>query len=144
MGERSEPSGGLGRGKGRPSDMPLMSAFHDTRFWYHALIGQMASCWLVRGAVDSIAFFQCHAPTIRKKILLKQGFRASKQISLGDFSLIARRQEEQKMCLWSVAERKTKHSKYHITHSVISYGHISKAIDHKRLNGIISLPPKAW
>ena len=27
-----------------PEDMTLMLPFHDTRFWYHALIGQMSSC----------------------------------------------------------------------------------------------------
>ena len=27
-----------------PGDMPLMPLFHDTRFWHHALIGQMSSC----------------------------------------------------------------------------------------------------
>jgi len=27
-----------------PGDTPLMPPFHDTRFWYHALIGQMSSC----------------------------------------------------------------------------------------------------
>ena len=32
------------------------------------LIGQMSSCRQIRGAVDSIALFQCHAPTIREKI----------------------------------------------------------------------------
>ena len=42
--EQSEPRGGLGRGKWQPGDMPLMLPFHDTRFWYHALIGQMSSC----------------------------------------------------------------------------------------------------
>ena len=26
-----------------PGDMPLVPPFHDTRFWYHALIGQMSS-----------------------------------------------------------------------------------------------------
>ena len=26
-----------------PGDMPLMPPFHDTRFWYDALIGQMSS-----------------------------------------------------------------------------------------------------
>ena len=33
-------------GEGRavePGDMPLVPPFHDTRFWYHALIGQMSS-----------------------------------------------------------------------------------------------------
>ena len=37
--------------------MPLMLLFHDTRFWYHALIGQMSSFWQIRGAVDSIMLF---------------------------------------------------------------------------------------
>ena len=26
-----------------PGDMPLIPPFHDTRCWYHALIGQMPS-----------------------------------------------------------------------------------------------------
>ena len=26
-----------------PGDMPLVLPFHDTRFWYHAPIGQMSS-----------------------------------------------------------------------------------------------------
>ena len=38
--------------------MPLMLLFHDTRFWYHALIGQMSSFWRIRGAVYSIVLFQ--------------------------------------------------------------------------------------
>ena len=38
--------------------MPLMLLFHDTKFWYHALIGQRSSFWQNRGAVDSIVFFQ--------------------------------------------------------------------------------------
>ena len=44
IGSRSEPSGGLGRGgkAAEPGDMPLVPPFHDTRFWYHALIGQMS------------------------------------------------------------------------------------------------------
>ena len=50
--------------------------------------------WLVKcRAVDSIALFQCHAPTIRETIQ------------------ISRLQEEKKMYLWSVRKRKTKHSK---------------------------------
>ena len=52
--------------------MPVMPPFHDTRVWYHALIGHMYSCWQVRGVVDSIALFQYHAPTIRGKISSKQ------------------------------------------------------------------------
>ena len=30
--------------KRAPGDMLLMPPFHDTRFWYHALIDQMSSC----------------------------------------------------------------------------------------------------
>ena len=38
------------------------------------LIGQMSSCRQIRGAVDSIALFQCHAPTIREKIFENADF----------------------------------------------------------------------
>ena len=79
----------------------LMPPFHDTRFWNHALIGQMSSCWQIRGAVDSIVLFLCQAPTIWETI----------QISLWDFLLIPQFQEEQKIYLWSVRRRKPKHSK---------------------------------
>ena len=44
--------------------MPLTRLFHDTRFWYHALIG-------LCGAVDSIALFQYHTPTIQGKRFFK-------------------------------------------------------------------------
>ena len=54
--------------RAEPGDMPLIPPFHDTRFWYLAQIGQMSSRWQIRGAVDSIALFQYHAPTIREKI----------------------------------------------------------------------------
>ena len=57
--------GGMG---GEAWSQLLMPPFHDTRFWYLPLIGQISSCWQVRGAVDSIALFQYHAPTIREKI----------------------------------------------------------------------------
>ena len=34
-----------GEGKGGGAwNMPLMPPFHDPRFWYHALIGQISSC----------------------------------------------------------------------------------------------------
>ena len=59
---------GEGEWAAEPGVMPLMPPFHDVRFWYLALIGQMSSCWQIRGAVDSIALFQYHAPTIREKI----------------------------------------------------------------------------
>ena len=34
----------------------------------------MSSCWQIRGAVDSIALFQCHASTIREKIFENTDF----------------------------------------------------------------------
>ena len=34
---------GWGERAVEPGDMPLVPPFHDTRFWYHALIGQMSS-----------------------------------------------------------------------------------------------------
>ena len=96
---------GEGEWAAEPGVMPLMPPFHDTRFWYLALIGQMSSCWQIRGAVDSIALFQYHAPTITEKIFLNTDFEQAIQISLRNFSLIPRLQEEQKICLWSVAKR---------------------------------------
>ena len=33
--------------KAKPVDMPLMLPFHDTRFWYHALIGQLSQSWQI-------------------------------------------------------------------------------------------------
>ena len=38
------------------------------------MIGQMSSCWQIRGAVDSIALFQCHTSTIREKIFENTDF----------------------------------------------------------------------
>ena len=40
IGKRSEPTGywRLGDGAMEPGDMPLMLPFHNTRFWYHALV----------------------------------------------------------------------------------------------------------
>ena len=52
----AEGWGGGGRAV-EPGDMPLVPPFHDTRFWYHTLIGQMSSRWQIRGAVDSIVLF---------------------------------------------------------------------------------------
>ena len=79
--------------------MPLMKLFNDTRFCYLALIGQMSSCRHIRVAVDSIALFQYHAPTIREKICINTDFQQAIQICLQDFWLIPRLQEEQKICL---------------------------------------------
>ena len=92
-----------------PGDMPLMLPFHDSRFWYHALIGQMSSCWQIRSAVDSIALFQCHAPAISAEDFLKQILSKQYKFLCKTFHL-SLLQEEQKICLWSVAKRKTKHS----------------------------------
>ena len=75
-----------------PGDMPLMPPFHDTRFWYHALIGQISSCWQIRGTVDSIALFQYRAPTIRGKF----GFPATNKnffARLIAYSLATRREK---------------------------------------------------
>ena len=35
---------GEGEKVAEPGDMPLLLPFRDSRFWYHALIGQMPSC----------------------------------------------------------------------------------------------------
>ena len=68
--KRAQRRPGGGERTAEPGDMSLMPPFHDTRFWYHALIGQMSSCCQIRGAVDTIALFQCHAPTINVTLLL--------------------------------------------------------------------------
>ena len=44
-----------GQGGGAWRQLWSMPLFHDTRFWYHALIGQMSACWQIRGAVDTTA-----------------------------------------------------------------------------------------
>lgn len=67
-----------------------------------ALIGQMSSRRQIRGTVDSIALFQYHASNIREKIL-NMDFEQAIHISLREFSLFLRLQEEQKRCLWPVA-----------------------------------------
>ena len=83
-----------------------MPPFHDTRFWYRVLIGQMSSCWQIRG--------------------------------------------EQNWCLWSVAKRKTEHSKYRafLTLSCDKpWSHLQNdwLINRRsRHSIIITLLPKAW
>ena len=39
--EASRTGTGEGEGATEPGDMPLMPPFYDTRFWYHALTGQI-------------------------------------------------------------------------------------------------------
>ena len=65
--QRSEPRVWGVERVAEPGDMPLMSPFHDTRFWYHALMSSVDS---------SIALFQYLALTIQEKIF-KIGFLAS-------------------------------------------------------------------
>ena len=87
----------------------LTLPFHDTRFWYQSLIGQMSSFWQIRSAIDSIAdVFQYHTLTIRENIFENTDFEQAIQIFLQaqDFSLIPRFQEEQEICLWTVGKRK--------------------------------------
>ena len=66
MGEQIKESLAVAWGGERaqePGDMPLMPPFHDTRFWYDALIGQMSSRRQMRGPVNSIALIQYHTPS---------------------------------------------------------------------------------
>ena len=89
--------------------MPLTRLFHDTRFWYHALIG-------LCGAVFSIALFQYHTPTIQGKRFFKTwisskqhkflcetfglslGFKKGKKYSC---DLLQKEKEAYRMCSFS-------------------------------------------
>ena len=94
-----------------PGDMPLifwrcLSMIPDSGIilW---LVKLMSSCWRIRSAIDSIAVFQYQTPTIQENIFENTDFEQAIQIFLQaqDFWLIPRLQEEQKICLWSVAKR---------------------------------------
>ena len=87
--KRAQRWSGEGERAAEPGDMLLMPLFHDTRFWYHALIGQIIS--------RSFSF----TPLLSGKRFFKTriSIGAAIQISLRDFSLILRLQGEQKMCL---------------------------------------------
>ena len=106
--------------------MPVMSPFHDTRFWYHALICHIYSCWQVRGVADSIALFQYHAPTIRGKISSKQY-----NFLCESFRLSFCYKKGQKICQWSVAKRKRRiqNIELFLSSPVINYGRNYKAIE---------------
>ena len=89
-----------------PGDVPLMPLF---MIWYHALIGQMSSvmltdsrcCWQYRALSRSRSYNS-------EKDFFNTDFEQAIQISLRGFSLIPRLQEEQKkICLWSVAKRRS-------------------------------------
>ena len=107
IGERSEPSGGLERGKGGGA-------------WRHAAGRSMIAdfgimLWLVECLhANRFAVLLIVSCSFNVTLLLfwKIFFKTPIQISLRDLSFIARLQEEQKICPWSVAKRKTKHSKY--------------------------------
>ena len=94
-----------------PGDMPLifwrcLSMIPDSGIilW---LVKLMSSCWRIRSAIDSIAVFQYHTPTIQESIFENTDFEQAIQIFLQaqDFWLILRLQEEQKICLWTVTKR---------------------------------------
>ena len=62
----------------------------------------MSSCWQICSAIDSIAVFQYHTPTlIQENIFETMDFEQAIQMFLQaqDFSLIPRLQEEQKPAL---------------------------------------------
>ena len=97
-GRREGGKGGeAGRGKGGEA---WLYAFDTAVPWYHALIGQ------IRSAVDSIAIFQNHAPSIREMTFLKQGFRAS-NANFGARLFAYRLAQRKYICLWSIAKRKS-------------------------------------
>ena len=95
--------GGKGSRAWRHAFNILTLPFHDTRFWYHSLIGQINVFMLTDSQcyIDSIAVFQYHTPTIQENIFENTDFEQAIQIFLQaqDFWLIPRLQEEQKICL---------------------------------------------
>ena len=107
IGEKREPSGGLGKGKGRRS--------LETCLWCRrSMIPDSGiMLWLVKCLhVDRFAVLltvsRSFSVTLRPdsgKDFLKYGFLSEQaiQISLRYFSLVPLLQEEQKICLWSVA-----------------------------------------
>ena len=75
---------GEGERATEPGDIhvPLMLPFHDTRFWYQALISLMQQCWQIHSVVDrrNIMLFNT-----QKRTDFQHVFRASNlQISLRD------------------------------------------------------------
>ena len=98
--------------------------------------------WLVKCLnVDRFALFQNHASSIiGKRVFLKQRFWAiGIQISLQDFLLIPQLKEEQKICVWSVAKKKSFQisSSFYTLQSVINCDHIYKL---KRLSYTLYKP----
>ena len=105
IGERSKPSGGLrGQMATEPGDVPLMLPFHDTRFWHHALIGQMSSCCRF---VVLLTVSRSLRSYNSGKYLLKHGFRASNTNFIARlFSYPSAPRRAKNMPVISVAKRK--------------------------------------
>ena len=131
--EQSDPRGGLEKGKWRRSleTMPLMLPFHDTRFWYHALIGQMSSCWQIRSAVDRIALFQCHAPSISAEDFLKHKFWAGNTNFFARLFAYPCSKKSKKYACDRLQKEKLsiQQIKLFLHFPVINYDHIYKAMD---------------
>ena len=67
-GERSEPSGYLGRGKGWWSLEKCLWCSRSMIPDSGIMLWLVSSCWQICVAVDSITLFQYHTPTIQEKI----------------------------------------------------------------------------
>ena len=132
--------------------IPLMSPFHDTRFWYWLVkrlhVDRFAVLLTVLGSFN-ITHLQFGKRYFKTRILSKQY-----KFLYVDFSLIPRLQEEQKICLWSVSKKKKKkkHSKYGAflilcCDKLWSHLQSDRLINYQRSKGTVlsrSYIPKAW
>ena len=102
IGELSGPSGGLGRGKGQRS--------LETCLWFRRFMipDSGIMLWLVKWLhVDRFVVLLTVSRSFTFTLLLfAKRFRARKQISLRDFSLLPRHQEEQKCACDSLQKEK--------------------------------------
>ena len=117
--------GGKGGGAWRQS---LMPPFHDTRFRYHALIGQMSSCWQIRGAVDSIVYFQYNAHTIRKRFFKTRISRTQHKFLCETFRLSFGSKTSKKYAC-DKRKRSIQNMELFLHSPVTKYDHIYKTID---------------
>ena len=108
-----------------------MPPFHDTRLWYHALIGQKSSCWQIRGALDSITLFQYHAPTIREKIVKTQTSSKQYKFVCKTFGLSLNSKKSKKYACDLLQKEKQafKSIELYLYSPVINCSHIYKAMD---------------
>ena len=133
--EQSEPRGGLGRGKWRRS--------LETCLWCcHSMIPDSGiMLWLVKCLhVDRFAVrltvlrsFNVTFLLFRQKIFKRQILSKQYKFLCKTFRL-SLLQEEQKICLWSVAKRKTKHS----TNKAFLALSSDKLRSHLQRNGLIN------